>query len=67
MAYPPPERRLTKSRRDRKLAGVCGGLAEFFGIDSAKVRLVMVLLALFGPGVIVYIALALILDDNPYD
>ncbi len=39
-------RRLTRSRTDRKIAGVCGGFAEYSGIDANIVRLVMVLLGL---------------------
>lgn len=43
-------RKLTRSRTDRMLGGVCGGLAEYLGIDSVWVRLFFVLL-LFGQGV----------------
>ncbi len=39
---------LRRSRTDRMIAGVCGGLAESFGVDSSTVRLVTVLLVLFG-------------------
>lgn len=65
--YQPPQRkRLYKSRVNRKIAGVCGGLAEFFGIDAALVRLGLVLLVIFGgTGVLLYIIAALILEDNP--
>ena len=45
-------RRLTRSRTDRKLAGVCGGLAEYFEVDSTPVRLLWVVLTIF-PGAIV--------------
>jgi len=49
-------RRLTRSRTDRKLAGVCGGFAAYSGIDVNIVRLVMVLLALIGgTGVVLYL------------
>ena len=49
-------RRLTRSRTDRKLAGVCGGFAAYSGIDVNIVRLVMVLLALLGgSGVVLYL------------
>jgi phage shock protein C len=43
-AYP---RRLTRSVTDSKLAGVCGGLAEYWQVDSTVIRLVWVLLAIF--------------------
>ena len=45
-------RRLTRSASDRKLAGVCGGLAEYFGVDSTIVRLAWVILSIY-PGAIV--------------
>jgi phage shock protein C len=44
-------RRLTRSTDDRKLAGVCGGLAEYFEIDSTAVRLLWVILTIV-PGAI---------------
>ena len=49
-------RRLTRSRSDRMIAGVCGGFAVYSGIDVNIVRLVMVLLALLGgSGVVLYL------------
>jgi phage shock protein PspC (stress-responsive transcriptional regulator) len=57
MTNPPglPYRRLTLSVTDKKLAGVCGGLAEYFRIDSNLVRLIAVILALFGgSGLLIY-------------
>ena len=44
--------RLTRSTTDRKLAGVCGGLAEYFRVDATVVRLVWVILTIV-PGAIV--------------
>jgi phage shock protein C len=53
---PRDSRRLTRSRTDRKIAGVCGGFAAYSGIDANIVRLVMVLLALLGgSGVVLYL------------
>ena len=50
------QKRLYRSTRDKKLAGVCGGIAEYFGIDSTIVRLVFVLLfVLAGNGLYTYI------------
>jgi phage shock protein PspC (stress-responsive transcriptional regulator) len=50
-------RKLYLSRTDKKIAGVCGGIAEYFGLDSTLVRLAFVILALLGfSSVIVYIA-----------
>ena len=41
------EKKLYRSRTDKKLAGVCGGVAKFFGIDSTIIRLIWVLAVLF--------------------
>ena len=45
-------RRLQRSTMDRKIAGVCGGLAEYFGVDSTLVRIAAVVLAIY-PGAII--------------
>ena len=42
------EKKLYKSSTDKKLAGVCGGIAEYFNIDSTLVRLGWVLFSLLG-------------------
>ncbi|MCA9883256.1 MAG: PspC domain-containing protein [Anaerolineae bacterium] len=56
-------RRLTKSN-DRMIAGVCGGVAEYFNVDPTLVRLLFVLFALAGgPGLLVYIVLALVMPN----
>jgi len=52
------DRRLTRSGRNRMVAGVCGGLAEYFGIDVTLIRVIFVVLALMaGPGLLLYLAL----------
>jgi len=51
-----PTRRLYRSRSDKKIAGVCGGLAEYFDIDPALVRVAAVVLFLMnGIGLIAYL------------
>ena len=50
-------KQLTRSETDKKLAGVCGGLAEYFNIDPTIVRVAAVVLALMGPGLIAYVIL----------
>lgn len=58
MASPPQRshRRLTLSAHDRKIAGVCGGLADYLDIDATVVRLVfVVLIAVGGSGVLLYL------------
>lgn len=61
------ERKLYKSSQDKMLTGVCGGVAEYLGIDSTIVRLVMAFLTLWGivPGIIIYIIAALVIPDDP--
>lgn len=63
------EKKLYKSRFDKKISGVCGGIAEYFNIDSTIVRLVWALASLgsLGTGAIVYIVMALIIPENPND
>ena len=60
-------RRLTRSRTDRTIAGVCAGLAEYFGVDVVLVRLLFVVLSIAGAvigGVIVYLAAWLIIPEG---
>jgi len=45
-------RRLARSETDKQIAGVCGGLAEFFGLDSTIVRLAAVIIAIY-PGAVI--------------
>jgi phage shock protein C len=63
----PDERRLTRSRSNRIVAGVCAGLADYVGIDRVLVRVVFVVLAFgAGLGVAVYvIAWVLIPEEDP--
>ena len=57
--------KLTRSRSDRKLAGVCAGLADYSGIDATLIRILFVILAIAGgPGLLVYLALWLILPNG---
>ena len=61
-------KRLYKSRTNRMISGVCGGVAEYFNIDPSLVRLIWVLVAFGGgAGIIAYIAAAIILPDAPFD
>ena len=60
-------KKLYKSTTDRKIAGVCGGLAEYFNMDSTLVRLGWVTFCLLGgSGVLAYILAAIIMPDRPY-
>jgi phage shock protein C len=50
-----PEKRLMRSRRDRKIAGVCAGVASYLGLDPTMVRIVWLLCVLLGgSGVLAY-------------
>lgn len=58
--------KLYKSSQDKALFGVCGGIAEYFDIDSLVVRLAVVLFSLaFGSGVLFYIIAALVIPSAP--
>jgi phage shock protein PspC (stress-responsive transcriptional regulator) len=52
VSRPATARRLRRSVTDRKIAGVCGGLAEYFGVDSTLVRIAAVVLAIY-PGAVI--------------
>ncbi len=57
--------RIHKSVKDRKIAGVCGGIAEYLNADPTIIRLVFALMVLgWGTGVLAYIACALILPEG---
>lgn len=59
-------RKLYKSRNDKKICGVCGGIAQFLGIDSTLVRVITVLLvALGGMSIWIYVIAALIMSAEP--
>ncbi len=59
-------KRLYRSRRERKLAGVCGGVAEYFNLDPSLVRLGWIVIALAaGSGVIAYIIAAIVIPEEP--
>ena len=60
--------KLYRSRDERMIGGVCGGLGEFFGIDPTLIRLLFVLLTIFGgSGVLVYLVMLLIVPEEPLD
>ena len=62
-----PIRRLTRSRTNGTIAGVCAGLAEYFDVDVVLVRLLWVILSIAGAiigGVIVYVAAWLIIPEG---
>lgn len=58
---------LRRSRSDRVLGGVCGGLGAFFGLNSLWFRIIFVLLGIPGglPGIVPYVILWLIIPEEP--
>jgi len=63
----PETKKLYRSRTNRMIAGVCAGLADFFGIDPTVVRLVFVAGALLGFGsfVLIYLVLFIVVPEEP--
>ncbi|MBY6367581.1 PspC domain-containing protein [Rhodococcoides corynebacterioides] len=62
-----PARRLTRSRRSKVVAGVCGGLAERFGLSPNLVRLLFVLSCILpGPQFVVYLVLWIAIPKSAY-
>jgi len=68
-AGPEPRARLTRSTANRRIAGVCGGLAEYFGVDATPLRLLWLLLSILPGaivgGVLVYLVAWLIIPKAP--
>lgn len=59
-------KRLYRSRTDRKIAGVCGGFAEYLNVDPAILRIVWaVSILLFGVGIFLYLLAWIITPENP--
>ena len=59
------EKKLTLSTTDKKIAGVCGGLAEYINIDPTVIRVIWALIGLTGAGVVAYLVCALIIPEKP--
>jgi phage shock protein C len=61
-----PTRKLYRSKSNRQLAGVCGGLAQYFNIDATLVRVLFILLAVLGgSGLVLYLAMWIIVPKEP--
>jgi phage shock protein C len=59
--------RLVKSSHDKVIAGVCGGIANYFDLDPTLVRVGYVLLSLFSagfPGILAYVVMAFVMPDH---
>jgi len=60
-------KRLKRSMQEKMIAGVCGGLAKYFTVDSTIIRVVFVLLTVFTaivPGVLVYLIMWIIIPKD---
>lgn len=60
-------RKLYRSRTERKLAGVCGGIGQTYGIDPGLIRIIFIALGVFsgGTALLIYLAAILILPLEP--
>lgn len=59
------QKRLYRSRENRMICGVCGGIADYFNVDPTLIRLGLVLLACTGTGILAYFIAAIIIPDQP--
>ncbi|HLP58789.1 MAG TPA: PspC domain-containing protein [Candidatus Deferrimicrobium sp.] len=61
-------KRLYKSRKNKMLTGVCGGIAEYFDVDPVLVRILFIIFTIFGGfGVLAYIIGAIIIPYSPLE
>lgn len=63
------KKKLYKDDKNKKISGVCAGLARYFGIDATVVRLIWVLVSIFASfmigGLIIYVICACVMSDEP--
>ena len=59
------EKKLYRSKNNKTIAGVCGGLAEYLNIDPTVIRVIWALVGLSGAGLVAYLICALIIPENP--
>ncbi len=58
-------KRLYRSRKNMMIAGICGGLGEYFNVDPTILRLVWVIFGCTGAGIVAYILAAIIIPSDP--
>ena len=59
-------RKLYRSRKNRMLCGVCGGMGEYLGIDPTIVRLLWIIFSLaYGAGILAYILACIVIPLKP--
>lgn len=60
------QKKLLRSRKNRMIAGICGGMADYFGIDATLVRIGFVIISLLpGPSIIFYLLAWIIIPLEP--
>ena len=59
------EKKLYRSKTDKKLVGVCGGIAKYFNIDPTIVRVIWALVSLSSVGILAYIICAFVIPEEP--
>ena len=59
------QKKLYRSVNDKKIAGVCGGLAKYLNIDPTVIRVIWALIVLGGAGIVAYLICALIIPEEP--
>jgi phage shock protein C len=68
VGIPPTPKKLMRSRTERKIAGVCAGLAEYFDLDASLVRILCIFIALatgLCPGIVTYLLAWIIIPSEP--
>lgn len=59
-------KRIYRSKKNRKLGGVCGGLGEYFDIDPTLIRLIWILgIFIWGAGILAYLVAWIVIPENP--
>ncbi len=59
-------RKLYRSRTNRKLAGVCGGLAQYFNMDATLIRVLFIVVTLLGgAGGLIYLVMWIVVPEEP--
>ena len=60
------DKKLYRTKNDKKLAGVCGGIANYIGMDPTIVRVAWAIISCFaGIGIVAYIVCALVVPEEP--
>ncbi len=63
--YQPAVRKLYRSRSERQIGGVSGGIAEYTNTDPTLVRALFIVLAVMGPGLLLYSLLCIFVPESP--